>query len=576
MKTSKTKALWLELMLRLSFRSFNPNLVRATRSYSSNADALIIGVNKLRNGVSKLDEDCLSNYSKSVLPSSVKSRIFSQISASQFTGTLGDVRLIFDGDNSDKIAPIIAVVGLGSHTLSKKSETIDASRLASANAISAIKSLFKKSKSFHSESSPIKVAIDSLNSFQGAAEGATLSSYTFDSYKSAANSEPKVWIEPLGSNDHDLSDWETGIFQGRAQNLARGLMETPANLLTPTQFCTQALDLFSPFSDTTELKIHDLDWIRDHKMGAFLSVSRGSIEPPKFLEIKYFGASDPNQTPLAIVGKGVTFDSGGISIKPSADMAMMKGDMGGAAVTISTVWAMAAMKVKVNCVAVIPLTENMPSGSATKPGDLVYAMNGKSVEVDNTDAEGRLILADAIHYVAKTYKPHSLIELSTLTGAMDIALGSVFTGVFTKSDRLWKGLNEAGVFAGDKFWRMPLDAGYKKQIMSNVADLKNVGGRSGGSCTAAIFLNEFVPTAEELREEKVDESVEEETETTLEESTEDVKTWDAKKNGIMFAHIDIAGVMHNKGADGYIGKGMTGRPTRSIIEFAKKTWAELK
>ena len=208
--------------------------------------------------------------------------------------------------------------------------------------------------------------------------------------------------------------------------------------------------------------------------------------------------------------------------------------MGGAAVVLSSLWGIVQLGLPLNIVAVIPLTENMPSGSATKPGDVVVARNGLSIEVDNTDAEGRLILADAIHYVGSTFKPSSIIELSTLTGAMDIALGEGYAGVFSTSDVLWRNLKKAGEKANDEFWRMPLSEDhYAHQIKSNVADLKNVGGRSAGSCTAAIFLKNFVP------------------------------------NDIPFAHIDIAGVMHTKRANGELIPGMTGRPTRAIIEYAQ-------
>ncbi|KAJ3059666.1 hypothetical protein HDU99_006252 [Rhizoclosmatium hyalinum] len=215
-------------------------------------------------------------------------------------------------------------------------------------------------------------------------------------------------------------------------------------------------------------------------------------------------------------------------------MALMKGDMGGAAVVVGAIEAIAKLGLPINVVACIPLTENMPSGTATKPGDVVFAMNGKSIEVDNTDAEGRLILADAINYTCKTFKPKKLVEFSTLTGAIDVALGYPYAGVFTQSDSLWKGLESASKTAGDGLWRMPMDVdAYKPQIKSDVADLKNVGGRSAGSCTAAVFLQEFV------------------------------------EEGVEFAHIDIAGVMKQSGSYGILPKGMTGRPVRAIVEYVK-------
>ncbi|KAJ3260328.1 hypothetical protein HK103_000963 [Boothiomyces macroporosus] len=298
-------------------------------------------------------------------------------------------------------------------------------------------------------------------------------------------------------------------------------METPANYMTPTIFCEKATEFFKGIPNV-QVIIRDRSWAEEQKMGAFISVSNGSSQPLKFLEIRYNG--------------GVTFDSGGISIKPSTGMAMMKGDMGGAAVVLSSLHGVASLGLPLNVVASIPLTENMPSGSATKPGDVVIASNGLSIEVDNTDAEGRLILADAIYYTAKTFKPHTLIELSTLTGAMDVALGTGYAGVFTNSDIVWEELLFAGLKTGDEFWRMPLSDVYAPQIKSKVADLKNVGGRGAGSCTAALFLKSFIP--------------------------------EGSKVG--FAHIDIAGVMHNEAPSDLLGAGMTGRPTRSIIEFCKR------
>ena len=305
-------------------------------------------------------------------------------------------------------------------------------------------------------------------------------------------------------------------------------MNTPANLMTPTIFSDKAVQLLKGLPNVT-VEVYEKNWVEAENMGAFLSVSRGSNEPLKFLSISYQG-SNSSENPIALIGKGVTFDSGGISIKPSTGMALMKADMGGAAVVLSAIHAIASKSLPVNVVAGIPLTENMPSGTATKPGDVVVARNGLSIEIDNTDAEGRLILADAINYIQDTYNPRCIVELSTLTGAMDVALGSGFAGVFSRSDTLWDKLNRAGISAGDKFWRMPMDKIYEELIMSDAADLKNAGPRQAGSCTAAIFLQNFV------------------------------------RGEVPFAHIDIAGVMEDKKS---IFNGLTGRPVRSIIEFVE-------
>jgi len=260
-------------------------------------------------------------------------------------------------------------------------------------------------------------------------------------------------------------------------------------------------------------------------------------------------------------------------------MGLMKGDMGGAATVVGAIWGIASLNLPLNVVAVTPLCENMPSGKANKPGDVVISMSGKTIEVDNTDAEGRLILADALTYTSKTYQPHTLIDLATLTGAMDVALGSAYAGVFSTSDSLWSELEAAGEEAHEAFWRMPLHSAYLPQITTNtVADLINTGGRSAGSCTAAVFLREFVHGIER------DDGF---AKTEGEPSTEvglsldgDSESGESKGDGtkpttlrsgsVQYAHIDIAGVMDTQSNSGYYVKGMTGRPARALIEFAKK------
>jgi aminopeptidase len=262
----------------------------------------------------------------------------------------------------------------------------------------------------------------------------------------------------------------------------------------------------------------------------------------------------------------LNFFSGGISIKPSQNMGMMKGDMGGAATVASAMWGIAYLNLPLNVVAGIPLCENMPSGRATKPGDVVISMSGKTIEVDNTDAEGRLILADALTYISKTHQPHTLIDLATLTGAMDVALGEAYAGVFSTSDSLWSELNQAGEEAYEAFWRMPLHSVYLPQITTNtVADLINTGGRSAGSCTAAVFLREFVHGIE-----RDDGFAQAEGEASTEAGTPLQSPEGLKAGSVRYAHIDIAGVMHTSSNSGYYAKGMTGRPTRALIEFAKK------
>ncbi|KAJ7447191.1 leucine aminopeptidase [Mycena latifolia] len=347
----------------------------------------------------------------------------------------------------------------------------------------------------------------------------------------------KVTLKPLSAS----AEWDQGVVYAKAQNLARTLMELPGNMMTPTIFCQRAQTEFTGV-DNVDIFVRDEAWAAEKGMRTFLSVSRGSAEPAKFLEIHYKGAASRDAAPLVLVGKGITFDTGGISLKPGADMKLMRGDMGGAAAVVSAALAIAQLKLPINVVVLTPLSENMPSGTATKPGDIIYAMNGKSVEVDNTDAEGRLVLSDAIYYGSTEFNAHTLIDVATLTGAMDIALGEVFTGVFSASDALWEHLHAAGETEYDRFWRMPLDEDYGPQIYGSNADLMNVGGKPAGSCTAALFLKAFVHGLE----------------------PEDGKA------PLAWAHIDIAGTMEATRPTPYLGRGMTGSSVRALVEYARR------
>lgn len=252
--------------------------------------------------------------------------------------------------------------------------------------------------------------MEDLGNAIAAAEGALLANFKFQPYKSKKVEFPSIHAAGVESDE-----WKKGVVYGEAQNFCKSLMDTPANLLTPTVFCEKIKEKFAGLSNV-ELTVHDEEWARKEKMNLFLSVSSGSSEPPKFLEITYNG-NPSSKKPIALVGKGITFDSGGISIKPSSKMDQMRADMGGAANVASSIWALAALKVKVNVKGFIPLCENMPGNKATKPGDVIVGRSGKSVCIDNTDAEGRLILADALSY-ASDFNPLWILDIATLTGAV--------------------------------------------------------------------------------------------------------------------------------------------------------------
>ncbi|KAG5640414.1 hypothetical protein DXG03_008744 [Asterophora parasitica] len=396
------------------------------------------------------------------------------------------------------------------------------------------------------------VTIDASQDPHAAAVAAHLALYKFSlktTPPSAFNpnlKEPlpeKLTFTPVEAS----KEWDRGVIYAKGQNFARTLMELPANLLTPTIFTERVKAEFAGLKNVEiivrdEGDVHALPAMIHPTDNTFLSVTRGTSEPAKILEIHYKGAANKDEQPLAFVGKGITFDSGGISLKPGAGMKLMRGDMGGAATVVGAAWSIAQLELPVNLVVVTPLTENMPGPSATKPGDIIYAMNGKTVEVDNTDAEGRLVLSDAIYYTSTEYKPHTLLDVATLTGACVIALGEVFSGVFSTSDELWEQLRVAGEAEYDRFWRLPIDEDYGPQIYSSNADLQNTGGREAGASTAALFLKPFAHGIE------------------AEEGQEPALRW---------AHLDIAGSMEATRPTPYLERGMTGRPVRALVEFVR-------
>uniref|UniRef100_A0A803T9R6 Cytosol aminopeptidase n=1 Tax=Anolis carolinensis TaxID=28377 RepID=A0A803T9R6_ANOCA len=281
------------------------------------------------------------------------------------------------------------------------------------------------------------VEVDPCGDAQAAAEGALLGLFEYDELKQ--KKKPPVDVQLHGSDGTEA--WKKGLIYAKGQNLARYLMEAPANHMTPTRFATIVEEKLKSCSNKVTVHIRNKSWIEAQEMGSFLSVAKGSDEPPVLLEVHYKGSSDANEPPLVFVGKGITFDSGGISIKPSSNMDAMRADMGGAATICSAIITAAELKLPLNMIGLTPLCENMPSGKANKPGDVVKAKNGKTIQVDNTDAEGRLVLADALCY-AHSFKPRAIVDAATLTGAMDVALGSGATGVFTNSHQLWNHLYE--------------------------------------------------------------------------------------------------------------------------------------
>lgn len=271
--------------------------------------------------------------------------------------------------------------------------------------------------------------------------------------------------------------------------IARDLVNEPPNVLTPVEFAHRAAKLEKI---GVEIEILDEKAMKKLGMRALLGVGQGSVQESRLVLMKWLGAKDEKAPPIAFVGKGVVFDTGGISIKPAAGMEDMKGDMAGAAAVVGLMHALASRKAKANVIGAIGLVENMPDGNAQRPGDIVKSMSGQTIEIINTDAEGRLVLADVLWHVKQKYNPKFMVNLATLTGAIMVALGQEYAGLFSNNDELAERLAGAGKATGEKLWRMPLGTEYDKQIDSKVADMKNTGGRYGGSITAAQFLQRFV------------------------------------------------------------------------------------
>lgn len=325
------------------------------------------------------------------------------------------------------------------------------------------------------------------------AYGARLRSYRFDKYKTKEKPEQKPSMKRLtiGTADAAAAKKLFDPLEKVADSalFTRDLVSEPANIIYPETLAEQAKSL-TEFG--VEVKILGETEMKKLGMGALLGVGQGSERESKLVVMQWRGAADHKAKPIAFVGKGVTFDTGGISIKPAAGMEDMKWDMAGSGVVIGLMRALAARKAKVNAVGVVGMVENMPDGNAQRPGDIVTSMSGQTIEVLNTDAEGRLVLADALWYTQENFKPRAIVDLATLTGAIMVALGGLHGGMFSNDDTLADQLAAAGKATGELLWRMPLSPAYDKMIDSPAADMKNIGGRYAGSITAAQFLQRFI------------------------------------------------------------------------------------
>jgi leucyl aminopeptidase len=375
---------------------------------------------------------------------------------------------------------------------------------------------------------------DMTQTFRAIAEGAILADFDSDTYRTDRKDLSLASLTILAI-EADKETAEAGLREGvviaESQNFARTLINEPSNRMTPTILGLRASEMAREFG--LKCDVYGVEKLHELKMGAFLSVTQGSDEPPALIVMTYEPAEDAAAGPvLGLVGKGITFDTGGISLKPADSMEKMKYDMAGGAAMIGAMCAIAQLKPKVKVIGIVCASENMPSGKAQKPGDVQIAMSGKSIEVINTDAEGRLVLADGLYYARQLGATH-LIDAATLTGAVAIALGQVNAGVFSNDDQAYERFAHALEISGEKFWRLPVEDDYKDQIRSSIADIQNTGlTRYGGATNAAMFLKEFV----------------------------DETPW---------LHLDIAGMAWLDAEKPWIAKGPSGVAVRSIVEWVR-------
>ncbi|MEL1249727.1 leucyl aminopeptidase [Aurantiacibacter gilvus] len=445
--------------------------------------------------------------------------------ASRFTGKTGQVFETFveQGDTVQRLA----LVGMG-----KKKGSEHHAALERAGSALTAKFLTSGEKTL-----AIDVAASGLDADETAAMlmGARLRAWRWDEYRTKLKDEQKRSLKTVivaGAPDGTEAKWEDAAAVAKGVEFTRELVAEPANVIYPQSFVERCQKRFE--GTGAEIQVLDEDEMRTLGMGALLGVGQGSRRDSKLLVIKWTGGKSADK-PTVFVGKGVTFDTGGISIKPAAGMEDMKWDMGGAGAVAGAMLALASRKAKANVVGVCGLVENMPDGNAQRPGDVVKTMSGQTVEVINTDAEGRLVLGDAMTWAQREFKPERLIDLATLTGAMLVALGHEHAGLFSNDDKLADSLTAAGKTSGDKVWRMPLGPAYDKLIDSPIADMKNVGGRWAGSITAAQYLQRFV------------------------------------EKGVNWAHLDIAGMAWADKPGATWDKGATGYGVRLLDQFIRDT-----
>ncbi len=471
-------------------------------------------------GVYSFEEDPVSSGTAGLLPQDTQKLLGSLKDSGEITGKAYECTLIHQP--AGMAAQKLLVVGAGKK---KKFKPFQLGRLAGA----AVRYL--RARGVH-QMAWLADEEKGAKGIRSVAEGAILADYDADRYRTEREGDRRIDSFVIVSGRSPVpEDWVAALERGQtiaeAANFTRDLVNEPSNRMTPTQLAQHAREM----AMRVGLAYEELgpEEIRNMKMGAFWAVAQGSDEPPRLLVLRYAPQDAPESPVIGLVGKGITFDSGGISIKPSQDMHEMKTDMAGGATMLGVMQAIAQLKPRVRAIAVIPATENMPSGKAYRPGDVITSMSGKTIEVLNTDAEGRLVLADALSY-AKQLGCTVLIDAATLTGAVMIALGNITTGVFGRNQEWVNRVVDSGNETGERMWQLPVDDDYRDLYKSSIADLANTGGRYGGAITGAMFVGEFA-------------------------------------GDTPWVHLDIAGTRWSNDEKPYLAKGPTGVPVRTLVDL---------
>ena len=460
---------------------------------------------------------------KSKLPSDLETSLREGVAAARFKGAAGQV---FDGF-AERDGSVVRVALAGAGAADSETRTANLEKAGAALAAqyqSSGETRIGLMADGHSAEDIAKILL-----------GLRLRNWRWDSYRTKMKDEQKVSLEGvtvIGAPEGAQDAWSAMAAVAEGVEFTRELITEPANILYPVSFVERCRKRFE--GTGAEIIVLDEAQMEEMGMGALLGVGQGSDRESRILAIRWNGGGQ-GDAPTAFVGKGVTFDTGGISLKPGPGMEDMKWDMGGAGAVAGAMLALAKRKAKANVVGVMGLVENMPGSKAQRPGDVVTSMSGQTIEVLNTDAEGRLVLADALHWTQEEFQPARIVDFATLTGAMIIALGNEHAGIFSNDDGLADALTAAGKASGDAVWRMPLGAAYDKLIDSPIADMKNIGGKGAGSITAAQFLQRFIA------------------------------------DGTPWAHCDIAGMVWSDKPGATWGKGATGYGVRLIDQLVRDT-----